>query len=112
MIFHPQFSHVHTWGIKIATAFSALAYRKALRLSKVTADDSITGKAISLLSSDIEKFEMVLYSVHCVWAGVLFSIVSGIIMFFHVGYAGVVGLAIIWIFVPIQSNTNTMEASD
>ena len=61
------------------------------------------GKLVNLLSNDLQQFDNVT-SIHALWVSPLTSTIAAYILWEEIGLAAFVGIGIVAIFVPIQSN--------
>lgn len=120
------------YGMKIRIAVSSLIYRKVgtiscdniwchsffslhekslfsyfqsqiLRLSQKSVSSTAPGKLVNLLSNDLQQFDNVT-SIHALWVSPLTSTIAAYILWEEIGLAAFVGIGIVAIFVPIQSN--------
>ncbi|CAO1406085.1 unnamed protein product [Diamesa tonsa] len=97
-------------GMKVRVAVCSLIYRKSLRLSSTALGDTAPGKIVNLLSNDVSRFDVVSVFIHSLWLAPLLSIIIGYILWVEVGYAGLVGIAIVFIVTPIQSYTGKLSS--
>ena len=97
-------------GMKVRVAVCSLIYRKSLRLSSTALGDTAPGKIVNLLSNDVSRFDVVSVFIHSLWLAPLLSIIIGYILWMEVGYAGLVGIAIVFIVTPIQSYTGKLSS--
>lgn len=65
--------------------------------------ETAPGKVVNLLSNDVSGFEMVNLSMNALWIGPLISMVVAILLWREIGYAGLIGIAIILFIVQTQS---------
>lgn len=77
--------------------------KQAICLSQTALGETSPGKVVNLLSNDVSRFEWVTICMNSMWTGPLLSIVIGILLWREIGPAGLVGIAIIFIVVPVQS---------
>lgn len=89
-------------GMKVRVAVCSIIYRKSLRLSQTALGETAVGKVVNLLSNDVNRFDIVSMFIHSMWTAPLMSIVVGYLLFIEVGWAGMIGIAIVFIVVPIQ----------
>ncbi|CAO1401294.1 unnamed protein product [Diamesa serratosioi] len=97
-------------GMKVRVAVCSLIYRKSLRLSSTALGDTAPGKIVNLLSNDVSRFDVVSVFIHSLWLAPLLSIIIGYILWVEVGYAGLVGIIIVFIVTPIQSYTGKLSS--
>lgn len=100
--FHPTILYIFKLAAKVRVGCTGLIYRKALRLSKSTTEDGISGKVINLISNDLAKFDIGFAFIHDVWKGPLESIVFGCVIYREIGISAVIGMAFLASFIPLQ----------
>lgn len=89
-------------GMKVRVAVCSIIYRKSLRLSQTALGETAIGKVVNLLSNDVNRFDIVSMFIHSMWTAPLMSLVVGYLLFIEVGWAGMIGISIVFIVVPIQ----------
>lgn len=107
-------------GMKVRVAVCSIIYRKvndvvnihkhnntllnyqALRLSQTALGETAVGKIVNLLSNDVNRFDLVSMFIHSMWTAPLMSIIVGYLLFIEAQWAGMIGIAIVFIVVPIQ----------
>ncbi|CAG9814463.1 unnamed protein product [Phaedon cochleariae] len=97
-------------GMKIRAACCALIYRKSLKLSKTSLGGIASGKIVNLLSNDVSRFDIVSMFVHQMWVGPVCSLIVMGLLYREAGYAGIIGIAAVFLVVPIQSYTGKLSA--
>ncbi|VVC32367.1 Hypothetical protein CINCED_3A020730 [Cinara cedri] len=90
-------------GMKIQVACSSKIYRKALRLSKLSLEDSTAGLAINLLSNDLNRFEEGLRCVNYVWLCPFTSIAIIYYMWLEIGVSCLFGVCVVLMTIPFQA---------
>ncbi|XP_049530637.1 ATP-binding cassette subfamily C member 4 [Anopheles darlingi] len=102
--FHPFIFYIFQLGMKFRVGASCLIYNKVLKLSKSsTAGDGLNGKIINLLSNDVGKFDIALCFVHDLWKGPMEAILLGYFIYRQIGYSGLLGMAFLLSFIPLQA---------
>lgn len=76
---------------------------QALRLSQTALGDTAPGKVVNLLSNDVNRFDIVSMFLHAMWTAPLMALIVGYLLWVEIRWAGMVGIAIVFIVVPIQS---------
>ncbi|XP_031638154.1 multidrug resistance-associated protein 4-like, partial [Contarinia nasturtii] len=89
-------------GMKFRVALSSIIYRKALNLSQGALSSIAPGKLVNLLSNDVQRCNSVL-NVHLSWVSPLVSFLAAYILWIEIRWASIIGMAIVFLFVPIQS---------
>ncbi|XP_014467770.1 PREDICTED: multidrug resistance-associated protein 4-like [Dinoponera quadriceps] len=97
-------------GAKVRVAVCSLVYRKALRLSKTALGETAPGKIVNLVANDVNRFDLVSIFIHHMWSAPLSALVVAYILYTEVGYAGLIGIAAIFVVVPIQSYTGKLSS--
>lgn len=87
--------------MKVAT--STLIYRKVLKLSKSALAETTVGQMVNLISNDASRFELATVHFHYLWLAPLETIIVMVLMYFYVGYSGMIGIILLLAFVPYQS---------
>ncbi|KFB46275.1 AGAP004603-PA-like protein [Anopheles sinensis] len=102
--FHPFIYYIFQLGMKFRIGASCLIYNKVLKLSKsTTASDGLNGKIINLLSNDVGKFDIALCFLHDLWKGPMEAILLGYFIYLQIGYSGLLGMAFLLSFIPLQA---------
>ncbi|XP_055676611.1 ATP-binding cassette sub-family C member 4-like [Lutzomyia longipalpis] len=97
-------------GMKIRVAMCSIIYRKALKLSRTALGDTAPGKVVNLLSNDVNRFDLVSILVHMMWASPLMAMIVGYLLWLEAGWAGFVGIMIVFTVVPLQSYTGKLSS--
>lgn len=75
---------------------------QALRLAQMGISETSPGKLVNLLSNDVQRFAS-LSTWHPLWFSPITTIAASIILWNDIRWAGIIGVAIILAFIPIQS---------
>ncbi|XP_072762870.1 ATP-binding cassette sub-family C member 4 [Anoplolepis gracilipes] len=97
-------------GAKVRVAVCSVVYRKALRLSKTALGETAPGKVVNLVANDVNRFDLVSIFIHHMWSAPLSALIVAYILYQEVGYAGLIGIAAIFLVVPIQSYTGKLSS--
>lgn len=89
-------------GMRVRVAVCSTIYRKSTKLSQTALGDTAPGKVVNLLSNDVNRFDLVSVVFHYMWVAPLLSIVIGWLLYREVGWAGFVGMAVVFLVVPLQ----------
>lgn len=81
-----------------------IVYLKALRLSHATLENTSPGKVMNLLSNDVYRFDAMSMFLNAMWTAPLLVVTVGYFLWMEVQWAGMFGLLVVFIIVPIQSN--------
>lgn len=90
-------------GMKVRVAICNLIYKKSLRLSQTALLDTAPGKMVNLLSNDVSRFDIVSVVINSIWSAPLSTFVAGILLWREAKWAGILGMVIVFIVVPLQS---------
>ncbi|KPU73242.1 uncharacterized protein Dana_GF26917 [Drosophila ananassae] len=102
ILLHPYLFAVSHMCFKIRVGLSSLVYRKALRLSKASLRDTTSGHVVNLISNDLGKLDGKVYQGHYLWVGPLQTILITYVMYQEIGFAAVLGVAFIVLFIPLN----------
>lgn len=72
-------------------------------MSHTAMGDASPGKIVNLLSNDVNRFDSLTKFGSALWCSPLLVIVIGYLLWLEVQWAGLIGMAIVFIIVPIQS---------
>ena len=64
--------------------------------------DGITGQAINLMSNDVSRFDWAMAFTHNLWVAPLGSAIAGYLIYIQIGYAGLIGMALMIFLMPLQ----------
>ncbi|XP_055640688.1 ATP-binding cassette sub-family C member 4-like [Toxorhynchites rutilus septentrionalis] len=90
-------------GVRTRIAVCNIIYRKSLRLSRNALGDTSPGKVVNLMSNDVNRFDIVSYILSFMWSSPLVTIIVLVLLWYEVGWAGPIGLVVVFIVTPIQS---------
>lgn len=101
------FSHNATFhllhiAMKMRIACSSLMYRKALKLSKSSVERTTIGNIITMLSSDVGKFEQGFFLSHFVWIAPVLTMVAFYLLYNQIELSALWGIIFLSAFIPIQ----------
>lgn len=91
-------------AIKAKTALSSLIYRKTLKLNQASVEKMSSGRIVSLISKDINTIEETIICTNMLWTGGLQLIVLTYIMYRAVGVSAFIGVAYMFVSIPLESN--------
>ncbi|XP_065085907.1 ATP-binding cassette sub-family C member 4-like [Ochlerotatus camptorhynchus] len=111
MIFHHYILYIFQIGMKIRVACCSLLYKKALRITKAAGTDGLTGQVINLMSNDVAKFDTAVGFVQDIWKGPIELLVLGFFIYREIGFAGLIGIAFLLSFIPLQAWVGKKAAS-
>ncbi|XP_062563901.1 probable multidrug resistance-associated protein lethal(2)03659 [Armigeres subalbatus] len=111
MIFHHYILYIFQIGMKIRVACCSLMYKKALRITKAAGTDGLTGQVINLMSNDVSNFDTAVGFVQDIWKGPIELLVLGFFIYREIGVAGLIGIAFLLSFIPLQAWVGKKAAS-
>lgn len=97
--------HGFYYAMRVRVAISSLIYRKALRLSQKALTETAPGKLVNLLSNDLNRFQTFVF-LHPLWISPMVAIIGTYLLWREIQWAGIIGVAVILFFTPIQSIKN------
>ncbi|KAL0104958.1 hypothetical protein PUN28_016534 [Cardiocondyla obscurior] len=97
-------------GAKVRVAVCSVVYRKALRLSKTALGETAPGKVVNLVANDVNRFDYVSILIHYMWSAPLSTLIVAYILYQEVGFAGLIGIAAVFVVVPFQSYTGKLSS--
>ncbi|XP_043594435.1 ATP-binding cassette sub-family C member 4-like isoform X1 [Bombus pyrosoma] len=97
-------------GARIRVAACSVVYRKALRLSKTALGETAPGKVVNLVANDVNRFDLVSIFIHHMWSAPLSTLIIAYFLYIEAGYAGLIGIAAVFVVVPIQSYTGKLSS--
>lgn len=101
------FYHKIIWKmIKMVTSIYVIRIHsfQSLQLSQRALTDTAPGKLVNLLSNDVNRFDIISVLVNPLWCSPVMTIIAAYILWVEVRWAGMIGMAIVFLIVPIQSN--------
>lgn len=73
-----------------------------LRLSQKALSGTASGKLVNLLSNDVLRFDN-MHIIHPLWISPTISIIATYLLWREIQWAGMIGVALILLFSPVQS---------
>ena len=78
---------------------------QCLLLSQKALGETTIGQMVNLMSNDVNRFDFSVIFLHYLWVGPLQTLISTIILLYVIGPSCLVGLAVLILFVPLQSKS-------
>ncbi|XP_043284228.1 ATP-binding cassette subfamily C member 4-like isoform X2 [Venturia canescens] len=97
-------------GGRIRIAVCSVVFRKGLRLSTTALGETAPGKVVNLVANDVNRFDLVSIFINHMWSAPLSAIIIGYFLWVEAGYAGLIGIAAVFIVVPVQSYTGKLSS--
>ncbi|XP_065162760.1 probable multidrug resistance-associated protein lethal(2)03659 [Atheta coriaria] len=99
-------------GMRCRIACCSLMYRKLLKLSKASLNQTATGQMINLMSNDVQRFEFFCSFLHYIWIMPIQAVVASYLMWDSVGWPAVVGVLTIAVqAIPLQGYLSKLQGS-
>lgn len=76
---------------------------QVLRLSQTALGDTTAGQIVNLISNDVSRFDLVAKFLNSMWTAPLLVFIITYLLWTEIEWAGMIGIAIVFIIVPIQS---------
>lgn len=86
-------------GMKIRVSLCSLLYRKTMKLSQTAVRENAI---VNLLSNDVNRFDLVSVLLHYMWSAPLMAIIIVYILWQEAKWAGMIGLAVVFLIVTIN----------
>ncbi|CAH0557527.1 unnamed protein product [Brassicogethes aeneus] len=93
---------LHKFALKVRTAFSALIYRKALRLTPAAMAEIGVGNIVTLITKDVSAFESSVWTINDMWVGGFRTIYVSYLIYAKMGWVGLLGVAMLFVVTPLQ----------
>lgn len=108
LIYRKVFKETYTLFINynfiFRTIHNKFFFFQSLQLSQSAMSETAPGKLANLLSNDVSRFEIVSVVLHPLWTSPLMTIVATYILWCQTRWSGMIGLMIVFLIVPLQSN--------
>ncbi|XP_038209551.1 uncharacterized protein LOC119830563 [Zerene cesonia] len=109
---HHNTLFVNRFSLKLKIAFSAVIYRKVLRMSQLSLGHVAAGKLVNILSNDLVRFDQAFMFLHYLWL-VPIQVAVVLYLLYDLGdFAPYVGLfAVVLLILPVQAILTRLTAS-
>ncbi|KAI8833890.1 P-loop containing nucleoside triphosphate hydrolase protein [Chytridium lagenaria] len=97
-------------GMRVKTSLTALIYRKTLRLSNASRQE-YAGKVVNLVSTDCGRIEDFVSYADLLWTCMLQLVILIGFLYSQLGWASLVGLALIIVMGPLQTRVTRILSS-
>ncbi|XP_046836014.1 ATP-binding cassette sub-family C member 4 [Vespa crabro] len=99
-------------GMRMRIACSSLVYKKILRLSQGTTENTTSGQIINLLSNDVSRFDQLFTLLHYIWIMPIQGALISFLIWESVGIASLAGVFLITIqTIPVQGYMSKWTAN-
>eukprot|EP00842_Homolaphlyctis_polyrhiza_P001831 jgi/Hompol1/2649/HPOL_006098-RA len=90
-------------GAALRTGISGFVYRKAMRLSAAARQEFGSGKVTNIVSTDAQRFERLLTSIHQIWTAPLRFVVITALLMTQLGPVALLGIVMLVMLTPLQN---------
>ena len=80
-----------------------LICKQGLKLSQKGLGQTTIGQMVNLMSNDVSRFDLSVVFLHYFWVAPLQTLIITAILLFFIGPSCLIGIAILILFVPLQS---------
>jgi ATP-binding cassette subfamily C (CFTR/MRP) protein 4 len=95
---------IETLAIKMRTAFTSLIYRKVLRISSTQVETVSVGKIITLITRDVNEFEVSIPYIITLLNNLVYFIVVCYVLYKEIGWLVITLIGTFCIVISIQGN--------
>lgn len=78
-------------------------FLQVLRLSQTALGDTQPGQIVNLISNDVSRFDLVGKFLNAMWTAPLLVCIITYLLWREIEWPGMIGIGIVFIIVPIQS---------
>ncbi|XP_061290380.1 ATP-binding cassette sub-family C member 4-like [Bos javanicus] len=111
ILVHFCFYYVQRIGMRLRVAMCHMIYCKTLRLSNSAIGKTTTGQIVNMMSNDVNRFDRVMIRLHILWIGPLNAITAIILLWMEIGISSLAGMALLIIFMLLQSFSGKLFSS-
>uniref|UniRef100_A0A0M3JBI9 ABC transmembrane type-1 domain-containing protein n=1 Tax=Anisakis simplex TaxID=6269 RepID=A0A0M3JBI9_ANISI len=108
LIHHPYFYELQKKGLELKVAACGMIMQKGLQLSSSALHKTTVGHIVTLMSTDVAKFDMMFIFVHYLWLSPLILVSYTVMLWREIGFSSVVGFGALIVLVPIQGYFSRM----
>ncbi|GFN81907.1 multidrug resistance-associated protein 4 [Plakobranchus ocellatus] len=98
----PYFFGTARTGMQMRISCCSLMFRKCLRLSNKSLNQSSVGQIVNLMSNDVSRFDRGMIYLHFLWLAPLQATAALIILWYEIGPSVFAGLAFLLLLMPAQ----------
>lgn len=100
---HNYMQYIIEFGLGVRTSFSALIYRKALKLKPSAFSEITMGNIVTLITKDVAAFEGAFMFINDIWVGFIQTILIAYLIYTRIGLSVLAGVGFFVLIVPLQS---------
>lgn len=89
-------------GTRVRTAIASLLYRKSLKLSPQALSNVTVGKITTIITRDVDTFEMWIYYGNDIWIGLVQTVIICYLIYNKIGVSSFAGILFFLIVLPAQ----------
>ncbi|KAJ8918452.1 hypothetical protein NQ315_008149 [Exocentrus adspersus] len=99
---HNYMQYIVEFGVGVRTSFSALIYRKVLKLKPSAFTDITMGNIVTLITKDVGAFEGAFTFLNDIWIGMVQTVLITYIIYSRIGWSVLAGVGIFVLIIPLQ----------
>ncbi|KAK3702318.1 hypothetical protein RRG08_008706 [Elysia crispata] len=99
---HPYLFNTCRLGMKIRVGLCSMIYKKSLRLSNKSLNESSVGQIVNLMSNDVSRFDRATIFLHYLWIGPIQVIIGLVYLWYRFGLAVLSSLILVVLLMPLQ----------
>ncbi|KAF4697379.1 ATP-binding cassette sub- C member 8 [Perkinsus olseni] len=96
------FQYAMRVGCQLRATLMSAIFRKSMRLSIASRQNTSSGKVSNMISSDVDALQMLCNFVNTAWSGPMRITISMVLLYKELGMASVVGALVLVVMAPIQ----------
>ncbi|CAF1308417.1 unnamed protein product, partial [Adineta steineri] len=96
-------------GLRFRSAITGLIYRKSLKLSNSSKQETTTGEIVNLMAIDASRFGEITTQMHILWSGPLLIIITLVLLYRQMQWSIIPGVVVLFIMIPINLFLQRMQ---
>ncbi|CAF4272503.1 unnamed protein product, partial [Adineta steineri] len=96
-------------GLRFRSAITGLVYRKSLKLSNSSKQETTTGELVNLMAIDASRFGEITTLIHFLWSGPLLIIITLVLLYRQMQWSIIPGVVLLFIMIPINLILQRMQ---
>eukprot|EP01063_Lacrimia_lanifica_P037428 TRINITY_DN767_c0_g1_i1.p1 TRINITY_DN767_c0_g1~~TRINITY_DN767_c0_g1_i1.p1 ORF type:complete len:1446 (+),score=463.91 TRINITY_DN767_c0_g1_i1:28-4365(+) len=102
VLHHPFFGQSEQMGMRVRVACTAMMYKKVLRLSGASVQETSAGQLVNLVANDARRFDECAVFLHYLILGPITVVVTAYVAVKNFSYSGAVGVGLVLGMAPLQ----------
>ncbi|GFS16304.1 multidrug resistance-associated protein 4 [Elysia marginata] len=102
VVHHPYFFGASRLGMRARIGLCSLMYRKCLRLSNKSLNESSVGQIVNLMSNDVARFDQGMPFFHFLWMGPMQCLIALTYLWIRLGPQVLAALTVVLLLMPTQ----------